>query len=201
MFAQIHACRALGQLRAESAIEPLLDLLAGQDDDNDWDDWLTEGVPVALGQIGPSAFPVIESRLVGSTGKMWSSVYFVNALNEIARHFPEMRQRAIDVIVRLLSDAEANDPGVNGSLVADLIDYTAAETWPVIEAAFATGNVDEFVAGDAADVKYELGLGPNPRPHRPGAIGRSSPRSSPKDRAADRAKRKKAEKRRKKRGG
>src|SRR5829696_524944 len=47
VYGQIHAWRALGQLKTEAAIEPLLDLLAGQEGD-DWNDWVTEEVPRSL---------------------------------------------------------------------------------------------------------------------------------------------------------
>ena len=40
-YAPIHAYRALGQLKAESAIEPLIGLL-----DDEANDWFTEEVPV-----------------------------------------------------------------------------------------------------------------------------------------------------------
>src|SRR5262245_15058809 len=52
-YAQIHAWRALAELRASEAIEPLLEMLSSQGDLQDWNDWLTEEAPCVLGKIGP----------------------------------------------------------------------------------------------------------------------------------------------------
>ena len=53
VWAPIHAWRALGQLRSETAIGPLLGLLHRIDDDDD--DWADEELPKVFGQIGPAA--------------------------------------------------------------------------------------------------------------------------------------------------
>src|SRR5262245_20529152 len=55
VYAHIHAWRALGQLRAAEAIEPLLELIAEQENEADWSEWISQEVPVALGMIGPAA--------------------------------------------------------------------------------------------------------------------------------------------------
>ncbi|HWH68393.1 MAG TPA: hypothetical protein VNT26_03370, partial [Candidatus Sulfotelmatobacter sp.] len=53
VWAPVHAWRALAQLRAEAAIQPLLGLLRRIDERQD--DWVGEDVPQALGKIGPAA--------------------------------------------------------------------------------------------------------------------------------------------------
>ncbi len=213
-YAPIHAWRALGQLRAPEAIEPLLDLLAEQEDDSWWD-WLTEEVPIVLGMIGPAALPAAAVRLQASRSKEWPPVYFANALTEIAKQHPETRTEVIDHLSRFLEDAATNDPGANGCVISDLMDLDATEAWPVIERAFATDHVEESIAGDADEVKYELGLGPKPEGvrdwneqerefHEPriwspaGVVDRLSGGRTAKERAEDRARQRKAEKRRQK---
>ena len=79
-------------------------------------------------------------------------------------------------------------------MVADLLDLKAVEAWPANDRAFATGNVDASVAGDAANVKWDLGLGPKP-PSRSLPLSRTGSDSTPKERAEARAKQRKAEKR------
>ena len=201
VYAPIHAWRALGQLRAEAAVEPLLDLLAEQEDDEKWSDWVTEEVPLVLGMIGPAALPAVAARMEqqGPPTKFVQG-YFAGALTEIAKRHPETRDEVIRHLCRVLETAAVNDPSANGCVVGDLLDLRATEAWPAIERAFATGNVDEFTAGDAAHVKWELGLGPKPvKPRRhsllPGLVGGRNPR----ERAADRARQRKAEKRKKRR--
>ena len=53
VWAPLHAWRALGQLRAEAAVGPLIGILWRIDELHD--DWVGEEVPVVLGMIGPAA--------------------------------------------------------------------------------------------------------------------------------------------------
>ncbi|MFM8273846.1 MAG: HEAT repeat domain-containing protein [Gemmata sp.] len=160
VYAQVHAWRALGQLRAPEAIEPLLDLLAEQGLE-DWDDWITEGVPDALGQIGPAAIPAVVARLHASSRSEYLPSYYANALVAVAERFPETRSEVINHLCHALRTV-SHHPTTNGFIVSDLISLGAKESLPVIEVAFALGNVDEGIAGDVAMVKYSLGLGPLP---------------------------------------
>src|SRR5947209_6188084 len=59
VWAPAHAWRALGQLRAAEAVEPLLRLLEEQEDD----DCLREELPEVFGLIGPPALPALSSFL------------------------------------------------------------------------------------------------------------------------------------------
>jgi len=200
VFARVHAWRALGHLRAVAAVEPLLDLLAEQDDeDDDWDDWTTEEVPAVLGMIGPVAIPATAARLEHRNPQGWAPVYYAQGLTEIAGRHPAARAEVIGHLSRVLETAADNDPGLNGSVIADLLGLKAAEAWPAIERAFASGNVDESVAGGAAEVKWELGLGPRP----PSRVRLDSLRGmalapTAKERAEARARQRKAEKRKNK---
>jgi hypothetical protein len=165
-YSQMHAWRALGQLRAEAAIEPLLDLLAGQDGE-DWSDWVTEEVPNVLGMIGPVAIAPTVARLEKRGSQEWPPIYFARTLTEIAKRHPETRDEVVRQLCRVLQTPVMNDPGVNGSVIGNLLDLKATEAWPVVEKAFESDNVDLMVAGDAAEVKYELGLGPKPPDRAP----------------------------------
>jgi hypothetical protein len=198
VYAQVHAWRAIGQLRAEAAIEPLLDLLAGQEDGEDWSDWVTEEVPRVLGMIGAPAVVPTAARLEQTRERGHAPVYYSNALSEIGKRHPELRDDVVRRLTAMLDAPRENDPSVNGFLISDLIDLKATDAWPVIEKAFVTGNVDESVTGGPADVKWYLGLGP--APPRSGAwVVHRSAGATAKDRAQQRAKQRKAEKRKKKR--
>ena len=50
------------------------------------------------------------------------------------------------------------DAGLNGSLVSSLVALGAVEAAPLIEQAFAAGQVDEMVMGDWEDVQIAFGL-------------------------------------------
>ncbi len=202
VYGQVHAWRALGQLRAEAAVAPLLDLLAGQEDDEDWNDWITEEVPRVLGMIGPAALPAVVARLERRGTREWAPSYYATALTEIARRHPDSRAEVVRQLCGVLETAAVNEPGVNGCVIGNLLDLKAAEAWLAIERAFATGNVDESVAGDLAEVRWQLGLGPEP-PRRPAFAPAPRPvpgGATPKQRAKERARRKKADKRKSRKG-
>src|SRR5579862_5940785 len=59
VWAPIHAWRALGQLRAEEAAEPLLDLFIELDES----DWMWEELPEVYGMIGPAAVALLAHYL------------------------------------------------------------------------------------------------------------------------------------------
>src|SRR2546422_2958871 len=61
VWAPIHAWRALGQLRAQAAIEPLLTLFEVPDEEDN--EWAMEELPEIYGLIGPIAIPAITAYM------------------------------------------------------------------------------------------------------------------------------------------
>ena len=59
VWAPLHAWRALGQLRAIQAIEPLITLFHKLEDD----DWANQDLPVVFGMIGKQALPFLREGL------------------------------------------------------------------------------------------------------------------------------------------
>jgi hypothetical protein len=161
-YGYIHAWRALGQLRAAEAIEPLLDMLVENANPDEWNDWIMEEVPTVLGMIGPAAIPATVARLDRRGKEERPHIDYSNALTEIAKRHPDSRGEVVSQFSRILETAAENDPALNGFVISDLIDLEARESWPVIEAAYATENVDPSITGDADEVKWRLGLGPEP---------------------------------------
>ncbi len=199
-YAQVHAWRALAQLRAPEAVEPLLDLLAAQENDEDWNDWVSEEVPTALGRIGPGIIPATVAWLERRGQQEHAPCYYANALVEVARRYNETRPEVIAQLCRVLDTAVVNNASLNGYVVGNLVDLNAVEAWPTIERAFATGNVDESIRGDEPEAKYQLGLGPKP-PRQYDAFPSRQPAqtgSNAKQRFNERQRKKKAEKRKNK---
>jgi hypothetical protein len=166
VYAQVHTWRALGQLRAEAAIQPLPALLAEQEF-NDPDDWTTEEIPRVLAMIGPAALVPTAARLLVEHRFNHTPGEYSQALTEIAKGHPETRDEVVEHLRAFLRLAPENDPSMNGFVIANLLDLEAEEAWPTIEVAFTSGNVDESIAGDADQVKHELGLGPKPPDRAP----------------------------------
>jgi hypothetical protein len=154
VWAPVHAWRALGQLRAEAAIEPLLPLYEEAEDD----DWVIEELPEVYGMIGPAAIPAIAAYIGDQVLPDWPRIVASRSLEEIGKRHPDARDECVAVLTRQLEVFDENDPEMNGFLVLHLIRLEALEALPVIKRAFDAGYVDEFVVGDWDDVQVEFGL-------------------------------------------
>jgi HEAT repeat protein len=148
----VHAWRTLGQLQAEEAIEPLLDLLKTAEDD-----WIPEEFPMVYSLIGPAAIPPLENFLK-SQDIGWQRIYATRILEEIAKKYPEQRQVCIQAVISTLKAYRENEPDVNGMLIASLIHFKAVESAALIQEAYEAHCVDETICGDWEDVGIELGV-------------------------------------------
>jgi len=88
VWAPVHAWRTLGQMRAVSAIEPLIELLYRLDED---DDWAGEELPIVLGLIGPTAITPLIAALNDAGRGEWERVAVASSLSEIGRKHPQAR--------------------------------------------------------------------------------------------------------------
>ena len=152
-YAPIHACRALGQLRAESAIQAMVALLADRDND-----WFMEELPVIFGMIGPASMPALSIYLNSPEPSVWSKVAASGGLEQIASRHPEYRDACVALITDVLSHHQHQRPELNANLVSRLLDLQAVESVDVIEQAYKEGPMDEMVCGSWARVQIELGL-------------------------------------------
>lgn len=154
VWAPIHAWRALGQLRATEAVEPLL----GMFDELEESDWPGEELPRVYGMIGREAIPALARYLSRPSRGLWPRVWAANSLEQIGAQDPSAREECVAVLSRQLERFPKNDPTLNGFLVSYLLTLRAVETAPLMERAFAAGYVDPTIAGDWEDVQMEMGL-------------------------------------------
>lgn len=155
-FAQVHAWRALAQLRAEAAIPSILGILY-QIDGHD-DDWLSEESPEVFAMIGPAALRPLAEYLADEDKGPFARAAITSALSEMGKSHPETRDECVEILASALENYETNDEALNSLLVFDLVRLKAVEQVDLIGKAFASGNVDEMVMGDFEDVQIELGL-------------------------------------------
>jgi hypothetical protein len=154
VYGPIHAWRALAQMRAAAAVQPLLDV---QDELNEvGDDWYLEEFPQVFGLIGPAAIEPLEAYLSETAHAEYSLVAAANGLREIAVCFPATRDRIVAILTEQLAHHRAGE--LNAFLVSDLLDLNAVESAEVIERAFAANVVDPVVAGDWGDIRERLGV-------------------------------------------
>lgn len=156
VYAPVHAWRALADLRAEEAIPALIELLVCNDEA--YDDWVAEEVPVVLGKIGSGSIPALSSYLEACRDDRPSCLAASRSVAQIGMQHPEARERCVGILMATLERHAENHPALNGFLVSDLVDLDALDAVPLIAAAFDAGNVDESILGDMEDVEIQLGL-------------------------------------------
>ena len=156
VWAPVHAWWALAQLRAEEAVVPLLGLLRRIDEAND--DWVGEDLPRVLAAIGPAAIPPVTAYLANPAHGEWARVAAANTLGLAGQSHPETRAECVARLSAQLERYDGQSDILNALLISSLMDLSAVEAAPVMEKAFASGRVDESVAGDWEDVQIELGL-------------------------------------------
>jgi hypothetical protein len=155
-FAQIHAWRALGQLKAEEAIPAVLGLLHQVDDEDD--DWIGEDASDVFALIGPAAIHPVAEYLKDDANGLYARVAAASSLSAIGKAYPETRAECAGSLASVLENYKENDEGLNGFIIYDLVQLNAIEHLDLIERAFKSESVDEMIMGDFEDVQVELGL-------------------------------------------
>jgi hypothetical protein len=156
LCAPIHAWRALGQLRAAEAVEPLL---ATQDRlDVIGDIWYLEEFHDLFGLIGPPAIAALAAYLADRSRGEFPRISAANGLCEVAKRHPEARRRVVEALTIQLAKREPDVCSLNAFLVGYLADLKAAESASIIERAYAVGVVDAGVCGHWTEIRHELGV-------------------------------------------
>jgi hypothetical protein len=153
-YAPLHAWRALGQLAAPEAAAPLVDLLVQLPDD----DFANEELPEVLGMIGAAALEPAGAALANASHEERTRVSAANALEEIGKRHPELRDRSVALLMRQLEEWPAQTEWLNGVLIDYLVELHATDAAPLMQAAFEAGRADEMIRGDWEDVQIDLGL-------------------------------------------
>jgi SEC-C motif/Protein of unknown function (DUF1186) len=154
IWAPVHAWRALAQLRAEAAIEPLLEFAKIDLDD----DAVSEEFATVFGMIGPAVISPIAAYL-GDRSIAWMPASIASGgLTEVVRRHPGCRGECVAILTGLLEHAADMDPTANGFAISSLLDLAAVEAIDTIREAFRLNAVDISIAGDLEDVEIELGL-------------------------------------------
>lgn len=194
IWAPVHAWRALGQLKAESAVGPLLGLFWRADEDHD--EWLCGDLPKVMALIGPVAIPALVAYVQDTAHGVWARVSASESFAKIGLAHPDARDECVAALSCQLEQFAENGEDLNGFLISGLLDLNATEAAPVMEQAFAADVVDLSVQGDWEEVQIELGLLDKritPRP-RSWFLGRTKPARAappPSGKAQEKSKKKK----------
>jgi hypothetical protein len=157
----IHAWRALAQLEATEAIEPLSRVIARLDNpDEDYAEWIMDEMPMVFQQIGTESIPFLANYLRDGSHGQTSHITVVEILQIFAEFYPETRDFCISLFTEQLSRFDANLKDVNGFIVVSLAELKALDTAATIEEAFEKGCVSERVGGNWEDIQVLMGLKP-----------------------------------------
>jgi hypothetical protein len=153
VWAPTHAWRALAQLKASSAIKPLLPLLNNRDDE-----WISGDFPTICTMVGLDSIPFLKEFLADTNNDFFARIDVVRCLTDLTKKYPETHEDHLQVVVQQLEKFRDNDPIFNSFLVIALIDLQAVEQIDLIEQVFQADLVDTFVTGDWDDVQVDFGL-------------------------------------------
>jgi hypothetical protein len=156
MWAPVHAWRTLGQLKALSAAQPLLELLSRLDDD--FDDWIAEEIPMVMEMLGPESLATIQEYTLTNDDGIYANISALDSIVTIAKKYPEVKSECIDFLVNQLKDHAEQDNSYNGFLILYLTELKAIDSIDIIAEAFHIDTVDLTVMGDFEDVEIALEL-------------------------------------------
>ena len=156
VWAPVHAWRALGQLKAEEAITPLISIFWMADDAED--DWVTEEMPLIMGMIGPEAISRLTQYMKDRHNGIYARSIAASSLHRIAEMHPEKKEVCIRKLTEQLADHCEDDAELNGYIIDALIRLKALESIRIIEKAFEKNCVDDSIVGDFEDIEIAFGL-------------------------------------------
>jgi hypothetical protein len=154
VWGPVHAWRALGQLKAQQAVEPLVNLF----ENAELEDWIGQELPQVMAMIGPAAVSRLEKYAENPIHGDFPRIYALECLLKIAGTHPDTTQNIKNFFIRNLQLFENQSRLLNAFLIWFLIDLKVREAAPLMEQAFAANKVDHTVVGDWEDAQVDLGL-------------------------------------------
>jgi Protein of unknown function (DUF1186) len=154
VWAAVHAWRVLGQLHAEDAIAPLMQLFHELADN----ELVSEELPKVFSKIGAAAISPLATYLADDSYQLFSRVNAINSLEEIAKQNENVRNNCILVLTQQLKYYKNNSPELNAFIVAALINLAGKSSANMIKLAFAENQVAEDIVGSWEEVKECLGI-------------------------------------------
>jgi hypothetical protein len=120
-WAQVHAWRALGQLKAAAAVQPLVDLLLRTNEEHG-DEWIESEVPIALGMIGRAALLPLINLLLRESAGHFPRLCAADSLHCLAGRHPGLRLSVIHSLARQIERFETYEAELNAFVAVFLMD-------------------------------------------------------------------------------
>ena len=144
-YAPVHAWRALAQLRAASAVRPLLALLDMLEQRHD--DWYLQEFPKVFAWIGKPALPALREYLADDAHRDFPRACAAHGLRDLAAREPALADQAAAALVRTLARFEDNSVMLNSFLARYLLDMRADQAAELVQRAAKAGKLDPDITG------------------------------------------------------
>jgi len=150
-YATIHAVRVLGELKAVEAIEPFLEKLY-EDENNEF---FSEEMPSFFANIGVEAVePLVEHIKTRDEIRL----ILFEAFSNIIKKDPTTEERVSSFLVEYITDKRYTEPTYVAFAISELLDIDGLKYIDAIRESFTIKEVDFMVAGDLEDIEIGLGL-------------------------------------------
>jgi hypothetical protein len=152
----VTAWRTLADLKADAAVEPLIEMLCALDDE--FDDWASEELPHVFGKIGEPAIEPLTRAATNDSKREFVRSIAVRGLNCVAHYHADTRDRVIAGLTEMMANVVDDDMDFNTTLLVELVNLHAAQAAESIERAFARNLLDVGMMGNWDDVRRQLGV-------------------------------------------
>ncbi len=152
----VTAWRTLADLKADTAVEPLVDMLRELDDEHD--NRVAEELPYVFGKIGESAVEALTQLAKDTRVADFIRSIAVRGLRQVADYHADTRDRIVTCLTEMMASAQDGEVDFNTTLLVELVELRAVEAAEPIERAFAGNVLDVGMIGDWEDVRRKLGV-------------------------------------------
>jgi hypothetical protein len=154
VWGPLHAWRALGQLRAEAAVEPLIALFHELEGEY----YILEDLPTVFGLIGKAAISPLTAYLADESHGLFPRMTAVESIETVGGMSMDLDLVCIAILDNQLQKFEENDPVLNGAIIGSIVALGGDEAIEAINRAFVAQRVDESIAGNWQHVRKMLGV-------------------------------------------
>lgn len=152
----VTAWRALADLQADAAVEPLLQLL--RDCNDPYDEWLADDLPHFCSNIGEPAIQPLIPLAADPSLKEFVRTIALRSLGLVARNHPGTHERIVGCLTEIMAQAVEGHRTFNSLLLEELVDLGAVQAAEPIERAFSRNLIDHGMVGDWEQVRRDLGV-------------------------------------------
>jgi hypothetical protein len=152
----VMAWRTLADLKAEAAVQPLIDILSALEDGND--DWVLEELPHVFGKIGEASIEPLTRVATDDGNQDLIGSIAVRGLRCVVKYHPHTRDRIVALLTEMMAKASPGHVQFSTTVLSELVDLHAVEAAEPIERAFAANVLDAGMLGDWEAVRRKLGV-------------------------------------------